>query len=130
MPVVDRDPAPQDRADARHQLAQAERLRDVVVGPELEAGDAIVLARARRQHDDGHLLQIRARSNDSADLDAVDDRQIQIQDQQIRWTFGHRLERRVAAEDNVGFGVGSAFERVLDETGDVSLVFDNQNMVF
>ena len=128
-PIVGGDGSPHDRADARGQLAQAERLRDVVVGAELEARDAIVLARARRQHDDGHMLQVRARLDDPADFDAVDDGQIQIQDEQIRRAFGHRLERRVAAPGDVGFGVGVALERVLDEAGDVSLVFDDQDMV-
>ena len=38
-----------------------------------------------------------------------------------------RLERRVAARDDVDLGVAAAFERVFDELGDVGLVFDDQN---
>ncbi len=128
-PVGDCGGAPHDRADARGELAEAEWLRDVVVGPELEPRDAIVLARTRRQHDDGHVSQIRSRLDDPADLQAVHHRQIEIQDHQIRRTFGHRLQRGVAAEDDVGLGVGIAFERVFDEARDVALVFHDQNAV-
>ena len=42
----------QDRAQARQQLARAEGLREVVVGAELEADDAIGLLAARREHQD------------------------------------------------------------------------------
>ena len=38
----------------RDQLAQAERLGDVIVGPELEARDAIGFSGAGRDHDDGN----------------------------------------------------------------------------
>jgi hypothetical protein len=45
--------APQHGADARHQLAGAERLDDVVVGAELEAGHAVDLVATGGQHDHG-----------------------------------------------------------------------------
>ena len=41
-----------------------------------------------------------------------------------------RLQRGVAAADDFGLGVAAAFERVLDEAGDVLLVFDDENTVF
>src|SRR5439155_8615065 len=69
--VGDRGRTPQYGADAGGQLTEAEWFRDVVVGPELEARDAIVLARSCRQHDDGHMSQIRSRLDDPADLQAV-----------------------------------------------------------
>ncbi len=37
------------------------------------------------------------------------------------------LERRVAARDDVDLGVAAALQRVLDELGDIGLVFDDQN---
>ena len=47
------DPAaPQRGVHARHQLAHAERLREVVVGPDLERVHLVVLAAACRDHDD------------------------------------------------------------------------------
>ena len=44
--------APEHRPDAGDQLARAERLHDVVVGPELEAGHPVGLVPARGEHDD------------------------------------------------------------------------------
>src|SRR5215210_4179068 len=46
--------SPDDRADAHDQLGHRERLRDVVVGPDLEAEDAVQLGALRREHDDRH----------------------------------------------------------------------------
>src|SRR5581483_8689676 len=47
--------ATQDRLDPRRQLARRERLRDVVVGAELEAGDTVGFLVTRGEHDDRHL---------------------------------------------------------------------------
>jgi hypothetical protein len=47
--------AAEDRADPREQLAEAERLHDVVVRPELETDDAVDLLPLRRHDDDRHL---------------------------------------------------------------------------
>jgi hypothetical protein len=44
-----------DGADPRHQLAQPERLDDVVVGAELEQDHPVDLLAARRHHDDRHV---------------------------------------------------------------------------
>ena len=43
---------PQERADATAELADRERLRDVVVRAELQPEDLVELVVARRQHDD------------------------------------------------------------------------------
>ena len=45
----------QRRAHARHQLADAERLVDEIVGAEIERLDLLGFAVARRQHDDRHV---------------------------------------------------------------------------
>src|SRR5580693_2072634 len=50
----DRGAATQDGLDAQDQLARAERLGDVVIGAELQAGDPVLLARLGGQHQDGH----------------------------------------------------------------------------
>ena len=47
-------------ADARDELAEAERLDDVVVGAELEADDAVDLLAPRGHHDDRHVASARA----------------------------------------------------------------------
>ena len=45
--------AAQHGADASHELAGRERLRHIIVGPELETDDPIALVTARRQQDHG-----------------------------------------------------------------------------
>ena len=62
------------RADARRELAQAERLGDVVVGAEVQPGHPIGLARARGEHDDRHARRGRTSAQDPADLDSTQDR--------------------------------------------------------
>ena len=69
--------APQHGANAREQLARRERLREVVVGAELEPADAIGLLVARRQHDDGHA---RPRSDLPAHIEAVHVGQADVED--------------------------------------------------
>ena len=59
--------APQDRAHAGDQLAQAERLGHVVAGAELEPEDDVDLGVAGGDHDDRHGLEA---AHLLADLDA------------------------------------------------------------
>ena len=49
--------SPQDRADAQHELLRAERLREVVVGAERQASNAVGLFAASGEHEDGHLAR-------------------------------------------------------------------------
>ena len=95
----------------------------------LEAGHAIVFAGPRRQHDDRHVRHVGARSQDPADLEAAEDRQVEVEDDQIGRPLGDGLQRGVAGADDLGLGVAAALERVLDESGDVVLVFDDEDAV-
>jgi hypothetical protein len=62
----------QQRADARDELADAERLGQVVVGAALEAVDLVGLFAPRRQHQDRHVLEVRLAPDRAADGDAVE----------------------------------------------------------
>ena len=62
----------------------------------LEARHAIVFAGARREHDDRHVWHIGSRSKDAADVEAADDRHIEVEDDQIRRRLGDHGERGVA----------------------------------
>src|SRR5664279_5828740 len=68
--------AAQDCLDASGELARRERLRDVIVGAELETGDTIGLFIPRGEHQDRHL---RLRAHLPADLEAVDARQPDVE---------------------------------------------------
>ena len=79
--------APQEGLDAAHQLAQAERLGQVVVGAELQADDLVDLVVARGEQEDRRLGAVGAQA--AQHLEAVDARQADIEDDQVgrqrRW---------------------------------------------
>ena len=50
--------APQDGMDARRQLARIEWLREIVVGAQFEADDAVDIFAARRQHQNRLMLDL------------------------------------------------------------------------
>src|SRR5690242_10391136 len=57
---------PNLRADARQELAMAERLGHVVVGASVQTGDLVDLVAPRREHDDRH---VRASAEPARDFD-------------------------------------------------------------
>ena len=56
--------APQQRANARDELARRERLDEVVVGAELETGDAVLFLALGGEHDDRHVGGVADRAAD------------------------------------------------------------------
>lgn len=121
--------APEHGAHARRQLAQTEWLRHVIVGAEIEAGDAGVLGRACREHDDRHLPSLGASSQDAAHFGAAQDRQIEVEDDQIGRLRRDRLQRIVATAHDLGIGFAAALEGVLDQARNVAIVFDDEDAV-
>src|SRR5438045_2930309 len=81
--------ARQDRADAGHQLARAERLRQVVVAAELEPEDTVDLLVLRGEKDDRH---VRAAPQPPADLGAVELRHHDVEDDEVGRLAGEALE--------------------------------------
>jgi hypothetical protein len=75
--------APERGAHARGQLAETERLGDVVVGAVFEPGDAVVFAGPRISM----MIGTRGRSERAqhpADLEAADHQQVEVEDDEIR----------------------------------------------
>ena len=72
--------APQDRAHAREQLAGVEGLRHVIVGADVEAGDAVRVLAARREHDDGDVV---SSADAAAHLEAVDARKHDVEEDDV-----------------------------------------------
>lgn len=102
----------------------------IIVGADFEPVDAVLLGDARRQHDDGYVPRVGAAPENAAHFDAAQDRQVQVEDDEIGRPRGDRFQRQIAAADNLGFGVAGPLERVFDEPCDVLLVFDNQYAIF
>ena len=95
--------AAHQRAHPRHELVRAERLRQVVVGADLEADDAVGLLGTGREHDDRNRRRlVRSAADETADLEAVDVRQHEIQDHQIGRPRADGRERVAARRDHVG----------------------------
>jgi len=83
-----RSRAAQDRLDAGDELTRVERLRQVVVGADLEADDLVDVLVSGGQHQDRN---VRALADAPADLDPVDVREHQIEhDQRRGCCFGLR----------------------------------------
>src|SRR5205823_3143853 len=70
--------------DSRNQLANEERLHDVIVRPELKAHNAIRFRRASRQKNDRNVRQLRMVPNALADIQPVRIGQHNIQQDEIR----------------------------------------------
>jgi hypothetical protein len=121
--VGQRLPAPEERADAGLQLAEAERLGEVVVGAELEADHAVELGRLGGEHEHEELGP--AHAHPPADLEPVHAGQHEVEDDQRDLGIERGLEAvgAVAGHDHV---VPHVAERASDERGDVAVVLDDQ----
>ena len=115
--------APQDRLDPRDELARVERLRQVVVGADLEPDDLVDVLVARGQHQDRH---VGALAQPLADLDPVDVRQHQVEHDQRRRVRG-RLAERVGAGRRRPDRVARVLQVERDERRDRALVLDDQD---
>ena len=115
--------SPEHRAYPCGELTRRERLRDVVVRPELEPGHAIDLLVARREH---HHRQGRGRADRPADVEPVRVGQLEIEDREtdvVALELGQPLGPAGRPDDAepVPLQVGA------DEGGDVLLVLDEQD---
>ena len=118
--------APEDRAHASDELARRERLRDVVVGAELEAEHAVDLSRSCREDEDREVW-VGATSNPAAHLHAVDrSRQPHVEDREHGLLVSNQLEAPFTVR-----GLDHAEPRIseieIEQIGDVRIVFDHDD---
>ena len=116
--------APQQRAQAREQLAQREGLDQVVVGAGIEAGHAVVDRVARGEHQDRRAVAGLAHA--PADLEAVDVRHGDVEDDGVELLGGETVERLAAVlgERHV---VALERQRALHRRAQRRLVIDHQD---
>ncbi len=81
-------------AEAGQQLRSRERLRDVVVSAVVEDLDLAILGVVGGEHDDRN---VRPRANPPAQLDTVDVREPQIENDRRRARTGHDVDRLIAS---------------------------------
>ena len=114
----------QQRLDPAHQLAQPERLGQVIVGPELETDDLVHLVVPGGQHEDRHLGA--GRPQPAEDLEPVHPGQADVEDDEIRCLVGRDVQPLFAGTGH-GHFVAFLLEGVLDPSRDGVLVFDDQD---
>ena len=113
----------QQRPDPGQQLLALEGLDQVVVGAAVEAVDAVLGLGAGGQHQDRHVA---VGAQPAADLDAVEARQAEVEDDQVGDEAGGDVERL----DPVGRGadlVALVAQRAAQDVGDLGVVLDEQD---
>ena len=112
----------QHGANPRQQFACLERLRQIVVGAQLQADDAVGLIAARGQH---HHRQVRAAAYLPAHVEAIAVRQHEVENHQVCV-----VRAQPCQAVGGGFGVRdieSGVGRIVDHhTGQAGVVFDHQ----
>ena len=88
---------PEHGLDPEYELPRAERLGDVVVGAHGQAQDPVVLLAAGGDHDDRQRGAVGPQL--TKDLDAVEARQHQVQQHEVRWVLAGTYQRGVAVGD-------------------------------
>ena len=115
--------AAEQGAHARAELADRERLRDVVVRAELEADHLVELVVAGRQHDDRHRAR---RAQPLAHLEPVEPRQHDVEHDEVDRRVGETAQRLLAV-GRLHDRVPVLLEREREHLADGVLVVDEQD---
>ena len=115
--------AAQRRLHAAAELAQRERLGDVVVGAELEAEDLVDLLGLRGEHDDRHGA---ARAQAPAHLEAVEPGHHHVEHDEVERRLAE-ARQRLPAVDRLHDLVAVLAQRVAEQRLDRLLVVDEQD---
>src|SRR5882724_3108169 len=89
----------QQRPRTRHELADAERLGQIVVGAALEPDDLVRLIPPRRQHENRYVAVRRAVAHRAAERQAVEARNHRVEDEQVESLALGALQRLPAIAD-------------------------------
>src|SRR5579883_1930201 len=93
------DLAPQESLDASEQLLEIERLREIVVGPGLDARDHVLRVVARREHEDRRPVALTAPV--ARDLHAVGAGEHDVEDDEVEALLAEELEGLVALVEDL-----------------------------
>ena len=118
-----RRPAAQQRAQAGEQLLALERLDEVVVGAGVEALDARLDGVARGQHEDRHVAVV---AQQARDVDAVELRQAEVEDDEVGRELARVAERRLAVVARARL-VALHAQRAQQDLGDLVVVLDDEH---
>ena len=107
---------------AGEELREAQRLRDVVVGAELQAADLVGLGAPRGDEEDRHPAEL---ADPLDDLPAVEAGQGDVEDHEVRMVVVEPPQRVVAARGDDRPVAGVAHPE-LEERGELRLVLDDR----
>src|SRR5206468_6860673 len=119
----------QKRANTRYHLTRAERLRDVIIGADLQSYHPIRLFVASRQNEHGRTRKSVDTAQLTADLQAIESGKHQVQDDQVRGIapcFGE-------SNGSIGGVVDPEalfFEIVFQQSDKIVVIFDDQNLLY
>jgi hypothetical protein len=112
-----------ERAHAREELFELERLGEVVVGASVEQIDLVRERVERGQHEDGSGLR---RAQLAQERAAVDAREHQVEDDEVVVPATELVPREVAVLRHIA-GVALLAQRALQRRGQIGLVLDDQD---
>ncbi len=115
--------APQQRADAQHQLDERERLDQVIVGTELKPVDAVVDVIARGQEDH---RQVAPRAQRAHDFPAVDAGQHHIEHDEVVGMLQRHVQAVRAGTREI-HGVAAFAQPLLEVIAGLGVVFDDED---
>ncbi len=117
---------PQQRTGAGHQLANTERLGEIIVRAAFQPEHLVAFFAAGGEHQDRHILVRALAAHRAADRNAVDTRQHQVEDDQIKRLGGGAHQRLLPVGNRLDLETFEA-EVELDQLADVGFVFDDQD---
>ena len=117
--------APDDGRDPRHELADAEGLRQVVVRAAVKADDLVEFGVASRQHEHAGSLVRTARPQRAAHGDTVHAGEHDVQHDQVEPIGTQALQRRASIRDLFGLEPRQR-EMQADDLPDRRFIFDDQ----
>jgi hypothetical protein len=116
----------QDRSDAKHELPRAEGLREVVIGAQREASNAIRLLAPSGEHQHGHIPRRLVGAKLLEDLEAREAREHEIEHDQ-RGTLLARSRERVRSRRGGPDTIAGFGQMIRDQRDDVGLIVDDED---
>src|ERR1019366_5172812 len=114
---------PRERPQAGQQLADGERLREVVVRARVQPADTVVHRVARREHK--YRRAVPPGTHSATDLETVDVGQADVENDEIEFVGGECGERPCPVHRRVG-GPCRLPQHAQEEVADFGIVFDDQ----
>jgi hypothetical protein len=115
--------------DPQAQLLDVEGLGDVIVGAQLQPGDAVAALVPLGEEQDGDVTGAQVSAQAAAHLVAVDVREDDVQEDQVGELLPRSLQRLLAPRSRLDLVVQGG-EVGLQQVGDVGIIFHDQNPPF